>query len=445
MHPKLVNPNVAQGSVAEGGKVLPSEYRAMASLVGIHDMLRVERWPNGQYNLSEHGTVQNSADLQWLRVNSPVQNVTDGDAYPAVLLITGVNDPRVERWPSRKFAAALQATTTALHSILSLTRMHERHAVAASCSQRVENSAAAPGLFAQPLGRGTTQRALLRTRVDGRNMPRHARRRSAVVPHHQEQSFMNRFNLLAASLLLVCCLPAHAAAVHEQTYVVGADVDATGRITATQVDADVPGTIADVLASAVKHWEFVPAKQDGHPVPAHTFIRAKLTAVPDQHGHDELRLEFVGNEPRLDKTNAAPRYPQDAARAGETAFLFLDVTVQPDGSLAAMTVRSQFANRPVRPAFEHAVLAAAKNWHATAEQVNGQPVATHMRIPANFTLSAQRLTQAQAESLRTAAGRREAIASAEANPPTNPLASDQPVALDSPLQPRSAIAAPAVH
>jgi TonB family protein len=257
------------------------------------------------------------------------------------------------------------------------------------------------------------------------------------ISHHQEGSFMKSIKLLAAALLLACSVSTQAAQVREHTYVVGADVDAAGRITATQVDTDVPASIADLLTSAVKHWEFVPATQDGHPVPAHTFIWAKLLAVPDDHGQDELRLEFVGNGPRLDKTNPHPRYPREAARAGKQAFMFLDATVQPDGSLTDMTVRSQFANSPVGPSFEHAVLAAAKDWHATAEQVDGRPVATHMRIPVNFTLGARELTPEEAGSLGTAAGRRRLIAKAEANPPRNPLASDQPVALDSPLQPRT--------
>ena len=129
----------------------PSAYRAVVSLVGIYDMLRAELWPNGQYNISEYGAVKNAADFRWLRAYSPLQNVKDGTAYPAVLLITGVNDPRVAPWQSRKFAAALQAATTSHHPILLLTRMNEGHGVTASFSQRVGNTAAALGFFAQEL------------------------------------------------------------------------------------------------------------------------------------------------------------------------------------------------------------------------------------------------------------------------------------------------------
>jgi prolyl oligopeptidase len=130
----------------------PSEYRAVVSLVGIYDMLRVELWPNGQYNISEYGTVTKKPDFEWLRAYSPLQNVKPHTAYPAVLLITGVNDPRVAPWQSRKFAAALQAANTSENPVLLLTRMNEGHGVTASFSQRVGNAAAAMAFLAQELG-----------------------------------------------------------------------------------------------------------------------------------------------------------------------------------------------------------------------------------------------------------------------------------------------------
>jgi prolyl oligopeptidase len=129
----------------------PADYRAVVSLVGLYDMLRSELWPNGQYNVSEYGTVTEKPDFEWLRAYSPLQNVEKGTAYPAVLLITGVNDPRVAPWQSRKFAAALQAATSSRNPILLLTRMNEGHGVTASFSQRVGNAAATLAFFAQEL------------------------------------------------------------------------------------------------------------------------------------------------------------------------------------------------------------------------------------------------------------------------------------------------------
>jgi len=135
----------------------PKEFRAVVSFVGIYDMLRAERWPNGRYNVSEYGTVTKKPDFQWLYAYSPLQNVKPGTAYPAVLLETGVNDPRVAPWQSRKFAAALQAATSSKRPVLLLTRMNEGHGVTASFSQRVGNTAAALTFFAHELDLKTGQ------------------------------------------------------------------------------------------------------------------------------------------------------------------------------------------------------------------------------------------------------------------------------------------------
>ncbi len=41
-----------------------------------------------------------------------IQHVKHGVAYPAVMITTGLNDPRVLPWEPAKFAAALQASGT---------------------------------------------------------------------------------------------------------------------------------------------------------------------------------------------------------------------------------------------------------------------------------------------------------------------------------------------
>jgi prolyl oligopeptidase len=129
----------------------PQDYRAVVSLVGIYDMLRSQLWPNGEYNISEYGTVKNAADFAWLSAYSPLLHVKPGTAYSAVLLITGENDPRVAPWQSRKFAAALQASGSP-QPILLLTRRNEGHGVTSSFSQRVGNEGVALAFLAQQLG-----------------------------------------------------------------------------------------------------------------------------------------------------------------------------------------------------------------------------------------------------------------------------------------------------
>jgi len=96
----------------------PEMYRAVVSGVGIYDSLRFELTPNGVFNVTELGTVQDPAQFRALYGYSPYHHVTDGVAYPAVLLTTGANDPRVDPYNSRKMTARLQAATGSDRPIL---------------------------------------------------------------------------------------------------------------------------------------------------------------------------------------------------------------------------------------------------------------------------------------------------------------------------------------
>ena len=130
----------------------PHAFKAVVSFVGIYDMIRNELFPNGQYNISEYGTSTNPEDFKWLYAYSPYHHVKSNMDYPAVLLETGMNDPRVASWQSRKFAAALQDANTSDNPIILLTRMNEGHGVTASFSQRLGNYAASMTFFAHELG-----------------------------------------------------------------------------------------------------------------------------------------------------------------------------------------------------------------------------------------------------------------------------------------------------
>jgi prolyl oligopeptidase len=87
----------------------PQLFRAVVSHVGIYDMLRVEASANGQFNTVEYGTVKVPEQFQALHSYSPYQHVKNGTRYPAVLMPTGANDPRVDPMQSRKMVARLQA------------------------------------------------------------------------------------------------------------------------------------------------------------------------------------------------------------------------------------------------------------------------------------------------------------------------------------------------
>ena len=96
----------------------PDLMRCVVSHVGIYDMLRTEFSPNGAFNITEYGTVNDLAQFKALYAYSPYHHVQDGTRYPASLFLTGANDPRVDAMQSRKFVARLQAANASDEPIL---------------------------------------------------------------------------------------------------------------------------------------------------------------------------------------------------------------------------------------------------------------------------------------------------------------------------------------
>jgi prolyl oligopeptidase len=105
----------------------PDLFHAVVSHVGIYDMLRVELSPNGSFNVTEYGTVKDPAQFAALYAYSPYHHVVDGTRYPAILFITGANDPRVDPMQSRKMTARLQAATGSSAPILLRTSGSSGH------------------------------------------------------------------------------------------------------------------------------------------------------------------------------------------------------------------------------------------------------------------------------------------------------------------------------
>ncbi|MDX2220055.1 MAG: prolyl oligopeptidase family serine peptidase [Burkholderiales bacterium] len=110
---KLVATGGSAGGITVGNALVrrPDLFAAVIPRVGALDMLRMETTPNGKPNVVEFGTVTKLDEFRWLFETSAFHNVKDKVAYPAVLLTTGANDPRVEPWNSLKFAARLQSAT----------------------------------------------------------------------------------------------------------------------------------------------------------------------------------------------------------------------------------------------------------------------------------------------------------------------------------------------
>jgi prolyl oligopeptidase len=119
----------------------PDLFRAVVSFVGIYDMLRVELDPNGAFNVTEFGTVKAPEQFKALYAYSPYHHVKDGTAYPAILMLTGENDHRVNPMESRKMIARLQAADSSGHPILLRTSASAGHGIGTALDERIEEDA----------------------------------------------------------------------------------------------------------------------------------------------------------------------------------------------------------------------------------------------------------------------------------------------------------------
>jgi prolyl oligopeptidase len=73
---------------------------------------------NGPSNFDEFGNTTTEQGFKALFEMDATQHVEHRTAYPAALLLVGMNNPRTDPWYSAKFAAHLQAATTSGKPVL---------------------------------------------------------------------------------------------------------------------------------------------------------------------------------------------------------------------------------------------------------------------------------------------------------------------------------------
>jgi prolyl oligopeptidase len=150
---KLAVMGGSNGGLTVGALVTqhPELARAAVATVGLFDALRIERSTNGVFNVTEYGSTADEAQFQALHAYSPYHHVSDGTKYPATLMMTGANDPRVDPMHSRKMTARLQAaqekTTAADRPILLRTAASGGHGLDMALSERIAEQADSLGFL----------------------------------------------------------------------------------------------------------------------------------------------------------------------------------------------------------------------------------------------------------------------------------------------------------
>jgi len=89
----------------------PELYQAVVCWHPLLDMLRYQKFMDGQFWVSEYGSADDPEQFKYLYAYSPYQHVQKGVKYPAVLFMTGDADTRVAPLHARKMAALLQWAT----------------------------------------------------------------------------------------------------------------------------------------------------------------------------------------------------------------------------------------------------------------------------------------------------------------------------------------------
>lgn len=119
----------------------PDLFAVAVPEVGVLNTLRAETSANGVPNIPEFGTVKDKQQFNGLLEMDAFHHVQDGTKYPATLLTTGINDPRVPAWESMKMAARLQAATASGKPVLLRIQYDGGHGIGSTKKQRQELAA----------------------------------------------------------------------------------------------------------------------------------------------------------------------------------------------------------------------------------------------------------------------------------------------------------------
>jgi len=131
------------GGIAVGRAMTerPDLFAAVVSGVGWSNPLRYVVEQNGFGEEPEWGVITELAGYRALKSIDSYQAVKDGVRYPAVLLTTGVTDPRVAPFHAAKMAARLQVASASAKPVLLRVDFDAGHGMGSTRAQQDEEAA----------------------------------------------------------------------------------------------------------------------------------------------------------------------------------------------------------------------------------------------------------------------------------------------------------------
>jgi prolyl oligopeptidase len=139
---RLAIHGASNGGLLVGAAVTqrPDLFSAVLCGVPLLDMVRYHLFGSGKTWISEYGSADDAAQFKALHGYSPYHHVKTGERYPAVLMLSADSDDRVDPLHARKFAAALQQSSSGGPVLLRIER-HAGHGGADLIRSAVEEGA----------------------------------------------------------------------------------------------------------------------------------------------------------------------------------------------------------------------------------------------------------------------------------------------------------------
>ena len=136
---KLVGRGTSHGGICIGNAAVrrPDLFAAAIMRVGVMNPLRMEASFN-IFQVPESGSVKSRAGFEMLLAMDPYHQVKDGERYPAVILTTGMADPRVVPWQVTKMAARLQAASASGKPVLLRVEQQAGHGIGSTATQAID-------------------------------------------------------------------------------------------------------------------------------------------------------------------------------------------------------------------------------------------------------------------------------------------------------------------
>jgi TonB family protein len=155
-----------------------------------------------------------------------------------------------------------------------------------------------------------------------------------------------------------------------------------GKVTDATVNS-TPSIFEQAALQAVRQWRYAPTLLNGQPVEVLLTVTVKFGSKFDLAPTERIRVGGIVSDPKLLK-RVEPIYPREAAAAGVSGTVILDVGVGKDGSVIdAKVLRSP-------PEFEAAALDAIRQWRYTPSFLNGEAIEVQLIVTINFRVRSPR-------------------------------------------------------